>query len=217
MHLKRSNVKKFWPVPRKGTKYLAVANHSQGDSIPLVVVMRDMLNIVKNKKELKKLINEKQIQINHKIIKETNYPICLFDIIILPAIKKNYKAMLSKNKKMILEEISEKDSKIKVFKLMSKKILPGKKVQLNLMHGKNIDSNEKVNAGDSIVFDLKENKIIKIIPMEKGRNAFVVKGKHAGYQGNISEIVERGGRKIAKISSENEKINVWVKNIIVIE
>ncbi len=217
MHFKRKTIGKFWPIPRKGTKYVAVPDHNQYDAIPLIVAMRDMIKLVRTTKELKKLLHEKQVQINHRIVCETNYPISLFDILSLPSVKKNYKAVLSKNKKIILEEISDKESEIKIFKVVDKKILDGKKIQLNLMQGKNIISKEKVNTGDSIVFNLKENKIIKIIPMEKGRNAFVIKGKHAGIFGKISEIVERGGKKIAKISSENQKLNVWVKNIIVTE
>lgn len=217
MHLKRKTIGKFWPIPRKGTKYVALPDHNQKESLPLVVVMRDILKLVRTAKELKKLLYEKQIQINHRLIRETNYPLSLFDVLSIPSAKKNYKAVLSKDKKIIFEEVSEKESIIKVFKVINKKVLGEKKIQLNLMHGKNILSKEKVNTGDSIVYDLKENRMIKIIPMEKGKNAYVMKGKHAGIAGKINEIVERGGKKIAKIISDDKKLNVWIENIIVTE
>ena len=156
MHLKRQKISKFWPVSRKGTKYVAVATHNKNEAIPLLVVMRDVLKLVKNKKELKKLINDKKIQINHKEIRETNYPICLFDVINLPDIKKNCRAMLSKQKKIIFKEISEEEAKTKIFKVLNKKILGKGKTQFNLMHGKNIISNEKIKLGDSIVLNLKK-------------------------------------------------------------
>ena len=57
MHIKRKNIGKFWPVPRKGTKYLAVPSHNNSESISLVVVIRDVLKLVRNKKELKRLLN----------------------------------------------------------------------------------------------------------------------------------------------------------------
>ena len=216
-HLNRQNIGKFWPIPRKGTKYLAVANYNKSDSIPLVVVVRDILKIVRNKKELQRLINEKRIEINHKEIKEANYPVSLFDVINLVDIKKNYRATFSENKKMIFEEISDKESESKIFKVLNKKILPGNRIQLNLMHGKNIISKEKVNTGDSLLLNLKNNSIIKIIKMEKGRNVFVIKGKHMGANGKMEDIRKRGGKTIAKIISEKSKINVWIKNIIAIE
>jgi len=216
-HVNRQNIGKFWPIPRKGTKYLAVASYNRYESIPLVIIARDILKIVRNKKELQRLINEKKIKINHKEIMETNYPVCLFDVINLADIKKNYQAIFSEHKKMIFEEISDKESETKIFKILNKKILPGKKVQFNLMHGKNIISKEKANTGDSILLNLKDNNIIKIIAMEKGKKVFVMKGKHAGESGKIENILERGGKTIAKIISDKGKINVWVKNIIVVE
>ncbi len=235
MHFKRKTIGKFWPIARKGTKYIAVPNHNQYDSLPLIVVMRDILKFVRTTKELKKLIYEKRVQINNKIVHETNYPISLFDILTLPDMKKNYRAVLSGEKKLVLGEIPEAESHQKIYKVINKKVLRDKKIQLNLMYGRNIISKEKVNTGDSIVYNLRENKIIKIIPMEKGRTAFVNRGKHCGISGKINEIIERGGKKIAKIQIGNEgkdkslgeaskdkslgqeKLNVWIKNITVIE
>jgi small subunit ribosomal protein S4e len=134
MHIKRTSIGKFWPIARKGTTFLAVASHDKNDSIPLVVVLRDILKLIKNKKELKRLINEKQIKVNQREIVEENYPINLFDVISLPAIKKSYRTLLSRKKKFTFEEITEKEAQTKVFKIISKKILRGKKTQLNLMY-----------------------------------------------------------------------------------
>jgi len=100
---------------------------------------------------------------------------------------------------------------------MNKKILTGKKIQLNLIDGRNIISEEKANTQDSVLLNLKDSKIIKIIPLEKEKNVFVMKGKHAGHKGKIEDIMERGGKTIVKIVSDEGKVNVWIKNIIVIE
>ena len=216
-HLKRQGIGKFWSIPKKGTKYLAVAQHNKENSIPLVVVMRDILKLIKNKKELKRLINEKQIAINYKEVRETNFPVGLFDIINLINIKKNYKIKLSKQNKFVFEEISDKDAETKTCKIIGKRILSKEKTQLNLHDGRNIISKEKANIGDSVVLNLKDNKIIKIIALEKGQKGFVIKGKHAGSFGKIENIMDRGGKKIAKILDEDGKINVWIKNIIAIE
>lgn len=217
MHIKRLTVGKFWPVPRKGTKYLAVPKHNKIKAIALVVVMRDILKLVRNKRELKRLLNEKKVLVNGKAVKETNYPLSLFDILSLHELKKSYKVLLSKEKKMIFEEVSGKESEMKVYKVLDKKILPGKKIQLNLMDGRNIISKEKVNVGDSIKFNLKDNKEEGVIKLEKGKEVFITDGKHAGYEGKIEDIMERGGKKLAKISTENGRVNVWIKNIIAIK
>lgn len=218
MYLKRQNIGKFWTVQRKGTKYLAVSTHNKSSSIPLIVVMRDILKLVRNKKELKKIINEKQILVNNKKIKETNYPVSLFDIISFSEMKKNYKAVFNEHKKMSFIEIPDDEAEKKIFKVIGKKVLKGNKIQINLSQGKNILIKERVNVDDSVVFNTKQNKIEKIIKMEKGKRGYVLEGKHIGIVGEIDSIIERGGKRLARIIDENnKKINVWIKNVIVIE
>ncbi|MBS3080694.1 hypothetical protein J4221_04435 [Candidatus Pacearchaeota archaeon] len=216
MYLKRQNIEKFWPVPRKGTKYLAVSAHDKKVSIPLVVVMRDILKFVNNKKELKKIIDEKKVLINNKAIKDIHYPVNIFDIISLPSMNKHFKAILS-HKKMIFEEVSEKNAEKMTFKVISKKKLKKNILQINLSHGRNILTKEKVNVDDSVIFNSKKNTIEKIIKMEKGKKAYVIKGKHIGSSGKIENIFERGGKKLTKISLPDKKINVWIKNVIAME
>jgi len=216
-YLNRNNFGKFWPIPRKGTTYVMVASHNRKEAMPLMIVMRDILKLVKNRKELSKLIREKQIKINGKEIRETNYPISLFDVLSLDGLGKNYKMVLLKNKKYSFEEISGKETGSRPYKVMDKKILPSKKVQLNLMYGKNIISSEKVNVGDSVVLDF-ENKVVRIIGIKKGENAIVLEGKHAGDNGKIEEVIERGGKKLVKIKlNDGSNVNVWIKNVIAVE
>jgi len=217
MHLKRNKNPKFWPIPRKGTKYLALANHNQRESLPLLIILRNILKLARNKKELKKILNEEQIQVNYKKIKETNFPVGLFDIINIPTIKKNYQINLSENKKIILKEISDKEAETKIFKIKNKKILSKNQVQLNFIGGKNLISDKKVLVGESIVLKLKDNKIIKIIPFKKGEKILVIKGKHQGCSGIINQIECLGNKKIAEIISNKKKLNVWDKNLIMIE
>jgi small subunit ribosomal protein S4e len=214
MHLNRNNVNKNWPVPRKnGTKYIAVSNHNNRESIPLIVAIRDILKLVRTSKELKKIINEKQVKINGKEIRTTKYPIGLLDILSLD--KDNYKLSIGTNKKYIFEEVSGKDAETKYIKIIGKKILSKNETQLNLSDGRNIISKDSVKTGDSVLLNVSNNKIEKIIKMEKGNKALVFKGKHSGKSGIIEKIVERGGKIIAEIKADNEKINVWLKNIIV--
>jgi len=215
-YLKRSNFGKFWPIARKGTAYVARSKHNVNESLPLIVVIRDVLGFVKNKKELKKIINEKQIKINGKEIREVNYPICLFDILSLRDSKKSYRVILSEKKKYELEEVSEKESNSRPYKVLNKKIVSGNKIQFNLTTGKNIISKDKINIGDTIILDF-ENKILETISIKKGTKAIVIHGKHIGNKGVIEEVIERGGKKLVKLKLENEKINVWIKNVIAIK
>lgn len=216
MYLKRQNIGKFWPVPRKGKKYLAVASHEKERGIPLVVVARDILKVVKNKKELKKLLTEKAVMINEKIVRDTNYPLVLFDSLSFPHAKKSYRVILT-GKKIGMEEITEKAASVKICKIVGKKILNGNKIQLNLSNGRNILSSEKAEIGDFLLLDLKNNKIQKVIQLQKGTKIIVICGKNKGIQGKIKEIIMKDKKKIAEISTEKRTEKIEIKNIFVLE
>ena len=50
MHTTRSEVSSLWPTPRKGTKYIAMPNHSKNDSIPILVLIKEILGFAKTRK-----------------------------------------------------------------------------------------------------------------------------------------------------------------------
>ena len=102
MHIKRKTIPNFWPVKKTGTKYIAVADHNKNSAMPLIIALRDVLKIVKNKKELKELLYNKKVIINNKVINETNYPISLFDSLVFPTIKKFISSKNDEAKRFLL-------------------------------------------------------------------------------------------------------------------
>lgn len=212
MHINRKNTGRFWPIPRKGTKYIAVSTHNRKSSMPLSVIMRDILKSVKNSKELKKLLNEGKIKINGKEIRDVKYPVGLFDI--LSFSNKNYRSNFN-GKKTFFEEVKNEEAHTKIIKIIGKKKLRDNVIQINLMDGRNIITSEKAEINDSILYDFNSKKIKKVIKMENGSHGFVIKGKHSGQKGKILDIINVGGKELAIIDNK-EKITVWTKNIITI-
>lgn len=212
MHLTRVASSKFLPIPRKGTKYLVVPSHNSQTGIPLVIVMRDVLKLVKSKKELKKILLEKKIKVNEREVKEVNQTLLLFDTIKIDCMDLSYRVTYSENKKITLEKIDKKESNFKIVKVTNKKILKNNKQQINFNDGRNILSNEKVNTGDSIRINLTENKIEKILSIKEKSKSMVIKGKHIGKTGEISKIE---GQEIT-IKTKDGEIKTNEKEIIVL-
>ena len=154
MHIKRHNTNYSWPISRKGTKYLVVPSHNKKSGIPLLVISRDVLKLVKTRKELKKVLLDGKIKVNGKIIKEDNLSLSIFDIITIIPENISYKINVSNDKRINAEVINDKDSGSKIYKVINKKILKGRKIQLNLNDGRNILSNEKINVGYSVIINL---------------------------------------------------------------
>ena len=69
---------------------------------------------------------------------------------------------------------------MKLLRIDSKKRLKKGVIQLNLTGGRNALSKDKYAIGDSVLFDLEKNKVIKKLPMKAGSKVLVIKGKHAG-------------------------------------
>lgn len=215
MHLKRQEVPKSWPVYRKGTKYVIKPESNLESGIPLLVILRDMLKIVQNRKEARRAIFLKQILMNNKIPRDEKNPVLLFDTLSLIPMKKNYRMDLSGKGKFELKEINESEANIKAVKVVDKKILKGKKVQLNFQDGKNILSDMNCQMNDSVLINFKEKKIEKCLPLEEGSKAVIFSGKHSGKRGNIKSLDRK--KTVELETSDKEKVNVLIKQIMAVE
>ena len=180
MHLKRQMASKSWPISRKGTKYVVRPRVDIEKGIPILIVLRDILKIVQNKKEAKKAKHMKHILLNNRPVNDEKNSVVLFDVITLLPLKKNYRLKLSKNKKIEIKEIKDKEASYKIAKIIGKKILKRKKVQLNLSDGRNFLSDIKCGINDSVLINLKEKKIEKCIPLKENSKTFIFAGKHTG-------------------------------------
>ncbi|RLG12345.1 hypothetical protein DRN73_02870 [Candidatus Pacearchaeota archaeon] len=214
-HLKRENIPKTWPIPKKGTKYVIKPNFNLKQGVPLLIVLRDMLRVVKNRRELKKAIYEKKVLINTKPARDEKDSIQLFDKISLVPSKKFYKLNLTDKGKYTLEEINEKDSNQKISKIINKKILKKKKIQINLLDGRNFISDISCNTGDSVTINFKEKKLEKCWPLKENAKVIIFAGKHSGKRGKIIKL--KPERKMASIDTKKEKINALIKQIMVID
>lgn len=214
-HLKRQAVPKKWPISRKGTKFVVRPNFNVEEGMPILVVLRDILNIAQNRKEVKKALTSGSILLNGKPVKDDKNPAMFQDVITIVPSNKNYKIELSKNGKFKVEEIHEKNTGKKISKVIGKKVLKNKKVQINLLDGRNFISNVKCKIGDSAVVDLKDKKIEKCLPLDKKSKVVVFAGKHSGETGEIEEINLE--KKMASINSEDGQVNVLLKQLMVIE
>jgi small subunit ribosomal protein S4e len=212
-HLKRHAIPKRWPIQRKGTAFVVKPNRSFSESLPVLIVLRDLLKVAKNRKEVKKMIHMKNILLNGKEVRDEKEGILLFDIITLTPSKNNYRLTIIKNEKFNLEEIKESEANSKIAKIIGKKILKGKKVQLNLSDGRNFLSNIQCKIDDSVSINLKEKKIEKCIQLTENSSVIVFAGKHSGEKGKIEKINKE--KKTAEINTGKEKINVLIKQLMV--
>jgi small subunit ribosomal protein S4e len=210
MHLKRINTPKTWPIPKTGTKYIVSAEPGRRKkySVPILIVLRDMLNLGDTKNEITKILSMKDVLVNGRAVTSHKLPVGIFDVISIPKIGKNY-MIIFKNRKIGIEEA--KESGTRICKVIGKKMLAGKKQQINLFGGNNVLSNEKIKVNDSVALSLKDNKIAKVIPLKENAEIYIIGGSHLGESGTIEKL--ENSNAVVKIGKQN--INISLKNIFV--
>ncbi len=214
-HLKRQSIPKKWPIERKGTTYVVKSNFNFENGVPMLIVLRNMLKLAQTRREAKRIIHLRQILLNGRIVTDEKDNVSLFDTLSILATKKHYRLELSENGKFQLNEIKESEADKKIAKIINKKVLKGKKIQLNLNDGRNFLSDIKCNTNDSIIVDLKGKKIQKCLPLKEKAKVIIFSGKHLGKNGEIIQLNPE--EKIAKVKVDNKEINILIKQLMVVE
>lgn len=190
-HQKRVTIPVSWPIARKTKKWVAKTSpgpHSSQESIPLVTVIRDMLKLVDNAREAKRVLYEGKVLVDGKVQKDYKLPVGIFDVISIPLLDQQYR-MLKDARGMFYLSLLEPGKVRKLARIENKTILKGKKQQLNLSDGSNKLDEGEFKVGDSLVLSIPEKNIEDRIEFKVGNLAMVVAGKHAGQTGKIKEII----------------------------
>jgi len=195
-HLSRLAMPKTWPFKRKGIKFIVRPKSSRpmGASLPILLVVREMLGYVKTAREAKKVLNSGTVLVNKKIVKDVRLSIGLMDVVEFPKLKTQFRVLLNKQGKFKLQAIDAKESGLKPAKIIGKTILKGNQIQINLDDGNNIllkENNYKV--GDSLLIDSEKKQIKEHLPLEKGATIYLIAGKKAGFVGVVESIKQFSG------------------------
>lgn len=215
-HQKRLTIPVSWPVARKTSVWVAKSSpgpHSSRESMPLLMVIRDMLKLVDNAREAKMILHEGKVLLDGKVQKDHRLPIGIFDVIGLPLMEQQYR-MLKDEKGMFYLSLLEPGPARKLARIENKTILKGNKQQLNLSDGSNKLEEGDYKAGDSLVLSIPEKNIDERIEFKVGNLAMVVGGKHSGQLGKIKDIIRvkssQPNRVIISGDNEFETIEEYV-------
>lgn len=192
-HLKRLTAPVSWQIAKKEEKFVTKTSpgpHS-GAAMPVAVWLRDKMGLAGNMKEVKRILNQRQVIVNGRPVTDPKIGLGIFDIISIPKIGKYYRVLTDKKGRMVTIEIDAEAAKTRLCKIRNKRTVRGGKVQLNLLYGANLLADNTYRPKDSIVVNLEgENRfqIVDHFPFAVGNMAMVIGGKHAGKVGRIGEI-----------------------------
>ncbi|MEM2954591.1 MAG: 30S ribosomal protein S4e [Candidatus Nanoarchaeia archaeon] len=221
-HLSRLAAPNTWPIERKKTKWIAKPSpgpHNLNFSMPLNVWLCEVLKLAKTKAEIKKILNQKEILVNNKTVKDLRYPLGLFDVLSIPKIKTAYRIIISKNNKLKAINCPPSEIDYTLAKVIKKTTVKKGRCQITLSNGWTFLANPKEYLiGDSVLINLKK-KEFKSLPLEIGALAYIVQGSNTAKIGKIVAFSEEGllrKKKYVHIQTDSETFKVLKDHIYII-
>ncbi|MFX1410145.1 MAG: 30S ribosomal protein S4e [Promethearchaeota archaeon] len=213
--LKRLNTPVFLQIKRKHGKFFVKSSpgpHPNNFCLPLLHIVRDLLKVVDNYREAKKVIGLGFFKVDGKIVKDIGYPVGLMDVLSIEKMNKHFRVLPDSHYGLILHEITEEESRFKLCRINQKTSIKGGHIQLNLHDGRNvlIRINDPKNPKEDIYqrmdvlkLSIPEQDIIKVLKFKEKHLAVIMSGKNIGQVGKIQNITKRFGPKASTVSIEH--------------
>ncbi len=190
-HLKRLVAPRSWIIARKENVWTTrpmPGKHSLEGAIPISTILRDYLNVCDTKREAKIILNNGDVLVDQKVVRQPKAAVGLMDFISLPKMKIHLRTVLDNHGRIQFVDVKATEAKWKLVRVENKVIVKGGKTQLNLHDGTNIISDKKVKTGDVLQLSLPGMKIKKILEFKEGAQALIIGGAHVGSIAKIKDI-----------------------------
>lgn len=190
-HLKRYKAPEKWPIHPKEYKWTvktSPGSHALEKSLPLLIVVRDILKVADNAREAKIIINRGDILVDGRPIKDYKFPVGFMDIIETPKSEKYYRVLSDEKGRLLLHPITKRNKGFKLCRIVDKTTLKNGKIQLNLHDGRNVLTEDQYKTADVVKMRVPSQEIKDHIKFEAGTQGMVTGGKHIGERGTIKDI-----------------------------
>ena len=219
-HLKRKPAPAFWPIHRKEAVWTVKPNagrHPIERSLPLALVLREMLGLAKTLGEVKAILSRGNVMVDGKVEKEELFPTGLMDVISISGVEQWYRVLPSE-KGLTLHPVTKDEAGFKLCRVEDKTVLKKGNVQLNLHDGRNIiitvkeaskPEEDVFNALDTVKIGLPDQEVLSHFKLVEGAPALIASGKNIGKHGKIIAFERREAqkRKNALITIEDARGN----------
>lgn len=189
--LKRQLAPRFWQVNRKSARFILntmPGPHTRKFSYPIGVVLRDLLHVCSNIREVKRSLNKGLITVDGKMIRHPNFPIGLMDTLEIKPSNQSYRFVPSNGIPLYPIKINSDEKNLKLEKIKSKVTSKENLYQYCLHDGRTFLSKESYNVNDTCLIDLPKFGFKNHVQLKEGCTVIVTRGENAGNIGKVEEI-----------------------------
>ncbi len=195
--LKRRAAPRTWTIPRKGTKWLkrpGPGPHAQDQSMPLLLVLRDVRKIAASAREARVLLRSGAVKVDGKVAKDLDRGIGLMDTVTFaPPLDTHYRMVKNRRGKLALVPIPPGDATTKLGRVRFKHTTRGGKLEVTLHDGRNllVPATSPYRVGDSLKLSVPDQKVVEHLKLAPGALAFVSGGTHVGEIARVERVEVR--------------------------
>lgn len=178
--LKRQLAPRFWQVNRKSARFILntmPGPHTRKFSYPIGVVLRDLLHVCSNIREVKRSLNKGLINVDGKMIRHPNFPIGLMDTLEIKPSNQSYRFVPSNGIPLFPIKINSDEKNLKLEKIKSKVTSKENLYQYCLHDGRTFLSKESYNVNDTCLIDLPKFGIKNHVQLKEGCTVIVTREK----------------------------------------
>src|SRR3990167_4024738 len=109
-HLKSLAAPKTWPIERKKKVFIVKQNpgpHTLENSMPLSVVLTDVLKVTSSAREMKKIVAAGKVLVNGNVRKEVKFPVGILDSLSIPDISAYYRVVFGPTGQFSFKKITK--------------------------------------------------------------------------------------------------------------
>ncbi len=195
--LKRRAAPKTWTVPRKGTKWLkrpSPGPHAQDQSVPLLLVLRDIRRIVTSAREARTLLRAGVVRVDGQVARDLDRGLGLMDTLSFdPPLDAHFRVVKNRRGKLVLVAIPAREATVKIGRVRFKHAVRGGRVEVTLHDGRNLlaPSSTPYRVGDSVKLEVPAQKVVEHLPLAPGALAYVAGGSHVGQLARVDRVEVR--------------------------
>ncbi len=195
--LKRRAAPRAWTIPRKGTKWVkrpGPGPHAQDQSIPLLLVLRDLRHLVARAREARILLRSGAVRVDGKVAKDLDRGLGLMDTLSFAApLDAHYRVMKDRRGKLVLVGIPPAEATLKIGRVRFKHAVPKGRIEVTLHDGRNllVPATSAYHVGDSLKLEVPSQKVVNHLPLAAGALAYVAGGTHVGELARVERVEVR--------------------------
>jgi small subunit ribosomal protein S4e len=168
--------------------------HAQDQSIPLLLVLRDIRHLVETAREARILLRSGAVRVDGKVAKDLDRGLGLMDTLSLAApLDAHYRVVKNRRGKLILVAIPSAEATLKIGRVRFKHAVRKGRVEVTLHDGRNllVPSTSAYHVGDSLKLEVPSQKVVDHIPLAAGALAYVAGGSHVGELARVERVEVR--------------------------